>query len=60
MSIDKKKIVDADEAGLITTLKNLWPFMWPSDRPDLKLRVLYATIFMVLAKVVTVLSLIHI
>ncbi|MEM8749546.1 MAG: ABC transporter ATP-binding protein/permease [Pseudomonadota bacterium] len=27
--------------------------MWPSDRPDLKLRVLYAACFLVLAKLVT-------
>ncbi len=29
--------------------------MWPSDRPDLKRRVVYASLFMVLAKIVTVL-----
>ncbi|MEM7215850.1 MAG: ABC transporter ATP-binding protein/permease [Pseudomonadota bacterium] len=48
-------IVDADEAGLLNTLGNLWPYMWPKDRPDLKLRVVYATLFMVLGKIVTVL-----
>ncbi|MCD2470292.1 ABC transporter ATP-binding protein/permease [Jiella sp. MQZ9-1] len=28
--------------------------MWPSDRPDLKMRVIYASIFLVLAKLLTV------
>lgn len=37
------------------TMINLWPYMWPSDRPDLKRRVLYASIFMVIGKIVTVL-----
>ena len=47
--------VSADPGTLWKTLSNLWPYMWPSDRPDLKRRVVYASIFMVLAKIVTVL-----
>ena len=50
-----RNAVDADEAGLLRTLKNLWPYMWPKERPDLKLRVVYATFFMVLGKIITVL-----
>ncbi|MEO0328119.1 MAG: ABC transporter ATP-binding protein/permease [Pseudomonadota bacterium] len=41
---------------MLRTLKNLWPYMWPENRPDLKLRVLYATVFMVLGKLITVLT----
>ncbi len=37
------------------TLRNLWPYMWPADRPDLKRRVGLALGVLVLAKVVTVL-----
>ncbi|MCO5145862.1 MAG: ABC transporter ATP-binding protein/permease [Aquamicrobium sp.] len=37
------------------TLANLWPFMWPADRTDLKWRVVWATVFLVLAKLVLVL-----
>jgi len=55
MSDTKQRLVDAGEAGLLKTLSNLWPYMWPSERPDLKRRVIYATIFMVTAKIVTVL-----
>jgi len=34
-------------------LRRLWPYMWPSDRPDLKMRVAYAAFFLVIAKLVT-------
>ncbi|MCB1488769.1 MAG: ABC transporter ATP-binding protein/permease [Bauldia sp.] len=37
------------------TLLNLWPYMWPGDRPDLKRRVGVALVVLVAAKVVTVL-----
>ena len=36
-------------------LVNLWPYMWPSDRPDLKRRVVVALLILVAAKVITVL-----
>ncbi|EBW1603960.1 ABC transporter ATP-binding protein/permease, partial [Salmonella enterica subsp. enterica serovar Kottbus] len=48
------KTVSADSGSLFSTLRNLWPFMWPSDRPDLKARVLWATVFLVVAKLVLV------
>ena len=35
-------------AARFPTLWNLWPYMWPADRPDLKLRVLIA--FVALAR----------
>ncbi len=37
-------------------LKGLLPYMWPKDRPDLKLRVVLAMIALVIAKVITVLT----
>ncbi|WP_062011715.1 ABC transporter ATP-binding protein/permease [Aureimonas sp. AU4] len=36
------------------TLRNLWPYMWPKERPDLQNRVLWATFYLVLAKLLTV------
>lgn len=54
-SDDAKPFVDAGRGGMKGTMINLWPYMWPSDRPDLKRRVLYASIFMVIGKIVTVL-----
>ncbi|WP_417423470.1 ABCB family ABC transporter ATP-binding protein/permease [Hoeflea sp.] len=48
------KTVSADQGNPLGTLKNLWPYMWPADRPDLKLRVLWATLFLLLSKIVLI------
>ncbi len=53
---NKQKAVSADAGSTLTTLANLWPYIWPSDRPDLKKRVLLAVFALVIAKFVTVLS----
>ena len=46
--------VSGDSGETFSTLRNLWPYMWPSDRPDLKMRVVWASFFLVLAKLLTV------
>ncbi|MDW9622402.1 ABC transporter ATP-binding protein/permease [Sinorhizobium meliloti] len=51
----QKKTVSADSANPIETIANLWPYMWPADRIDLKLRVVWATVILVFAKAVLVL-----
>ena len=43
------------EKGMMATLRNLWPYMWPGDRPDLKARVVWAALFLVAAKLLTLL-----
>ncbi|GGE97547.1 ABC transporter ATP-binding protein/permease [Stappia taiwanensis] len=48
--------VSADEASTLSTLRGLWPFIWPHDRADLKVRVGLALIALVIAKIVTVIS----
>lgn len=50
-----KKTVSADDSNPLATIRNLWPYMWPSERPDLKKRVVWATFFLVLAKLVLML-----
>ena len=35
------------------TLRNLWPYIWPADRADLKTRVFLALALLILAKFVT-------
>lgn len=52
-ALAKKPIVSGDRGTLLRTLVHLWPFIWPSDRQDLKLRVLLATGLLFLAKVAT-------
>ena len=49
------KTVSADSGSTFRTLTNLWPYMWPADRADLKLRVVWAAIFLVIAKLVLIL-----
>ncbi|MBB5751194.1 ABCB family ABC transporter ATP-binding protein/permease [Prosthecomicrobium pneumaticum] len=43
-----------DGEGGLATVRRLWPYIWPSDRPDLRLRVFLAIVVLALAKVVTV------
>jgi ATP-binding cassette subfamily B protein len=47
--------ISADRGATIAAVRNLWPYMWPSDRPDLKRRVVYSLAALVAAKVATVL-----
>ncbi|SIP92671.1 ATP-binding cassette, subfamily B [Rhizobium sp. RU35A] len=49
---DRKKTVSADSGNPLATLVNLWPYMWPGERPDLKARVVWATLFLFVAKFV--------
>jgi ATP-binding cassette, subfamily B, heavy metal transporter len=44
----------AAPASLISTAVRLWPYIWPKDRADLKLRVLFAIVLMVAAKLTTI------
>ena len=45
--------VSADGGALSRTIVHLWPFIWPHDRADLKLRVVWAMAMLVVAKIVT-------
>lgn len=47
---NKKQTVSAEEGDVLTTVKNLWPYMWPSDRPELKMRVILAIVALLAAK----------
>src|ERR1700687_4257639 len=43
----------AEKATLIGTLVHLWPYIWPSDRADLKMRVVWSVVLLLVAKVAT-------
>ena len=43
-----------ERATLAGTVRLLWPYIWPSDRVDLKLRVLFAVALMLMSKLVTI------
>jgi len=49
------KTVSAESGTMFSTLRNLWPYMWPAGRADLKSRVVWATAFLVTAKLVLML-----
>ncbi|KQW31032.1 metal ABC transporter permease [Rhizobium sp. Root274] len=55
MTDRKKKTVSADSGNPTETLVNLWPYMWPADRMDLKMRVVWATVFLIVSKFVLIL-----
>jgi uncharacterized protein with HEPN domain len=46
--------VTVGKATLLRTLMHLWPYIWPYDRRDLKLRVFAATVLLFLAKLATI------
>src|SRR5215469_5423332 len=46
--------VSADRGALLATLIHLWPYIWPSDRSDLKLRVLGSLVLLLAAKLATI------
>jgi ATP-binding cassette subfamily B protein len=49
---EKTKTVSAESGKTMQTIVNLWPYMWPADRPDLKMRVVWASFFLVIAKII--------
>src|SRR5215467_9778541 len=49
-----KREVSADGGRLTRTLVSLWPYIWPSDRPDLQRRVLWSLVLLVAAKLATI------
>ena len=46
--------VSADRGALFMTVVHLWPYIWPAERRDLKLRVLAALGLLLAAKLATV------
>jgi ATP-binding cassette subfamily B protein len=49
-----KREVSAARGALFPTLRNLWPYIWPSDRRDLQARVIFALLLLLLAKLATI------
>jgi ATP-binding cassette subfamily B protein len=43
----------AQRATLIGTLIHLWPYIWPGDRVDLKMRVVWSFVLLLVAKLAT-------
>src|ERR1700723_2008227 len=41
------------QATLAGTLAHLWPYIWPGDRADLKMRVVWSVVLLLIAKLAT-------
>jgi ATP-binding cassette, subfamily B, heavy metal transporter len=50
----KREVSAADSGPLWRTLVNLWPYIWPSERPDLRRRVLWSLVLLLAAKLATI------
>ena len=50
-----RSTVSADQGALLSTVRNLWDYMWPADRPDLRMRAVLAIGALLLAKVASTL-----
>ncbi len=53
-SVRKGRRVSAEDGDTFQTLKALWPYLWPHDRNDLKVRVILALFVLIIAKVINV------
>lgn len=42
-----------ERATLIGTLTHLWPYIWPGDRADLRMRVVWSVVLLLVAKLAT-------
>nr|WP_319485310.1 ABC transporter ATP-binding protein/permease [uncultured Cohaesibacter sp.] len=52
---ESAKDIDA-EASAFSTLRKLWPYIWPANRQDLKMRVALAVTALALGKIINVLT----
>jgi len=46
--------VSASRGALFSTVIHLWPYIWPSDRHDLKVRVIGAMVLLLVGKLATI------
>ena len=42
------------DSSMWRTVRGFWPYLWPDDRADLRMRIIWATLLLVLAKLVTI------
>jgi ATP-binding cassette, subfamily B, heavy metal transporter len=50
----KREVSAADGGSLFSIMRGLWPYIWPAERRDLKLRVAVAMLLLLAAKLVTI------
>ncbi|UGX88066.1 ABCB family ABC transporter ATP-binding protein/permease [Phyllobacterium meliloti] len=50
-----EKTVSSESGKTLQTIRNLWDYMWPDERPDLKMRVVWASFYLLISKIVLIL-----
>ena len=50
---DAPAATSIERGTLMSTLVHLWPYIWPGDRADLKMRVFWSMVLLVIAKLAT-------
>src|SRR5256886_16245660 len=50
----KREVSATGGGSLISIMRGLWPYIWPTERRDLKLRVAVAMLLLLAAKLVTI------
>lgn len=50
---DDAPAASIERGTLMSTLVHLWPYIWPGDRADLKMRVFWSMVLLVIAKLAT-------
>jgi ATP-binding cassette, subfamily B, heavy metal transporter len=53
INLMKQNTNSTENSGGIATFKKLIPYMWPKERPDLRWRILWASVFLLFAKLLT-------
>ena len=43
---NRSRRVSAERGALTATIRGLWPYLWPSDRADLRMRIVWATLIL--------------
>lgn len=49
-----KPVISAGSGGFISTFRALWPYLWPAERADLRMRVLVAFGLLVIGRVILI------
>src|SRR3954469_26076099 len=49
----KREVSAEDRGSLLAIMRGLWPFIWPTDRPDLQRRVGFSMLLLLAAKLAT-------
>src|SRR3954453_23914900 len=50
----KREVSTEDGGSLLAIMRGLWPFIWPTDRPDLQRRVGFSMVLLLAAKLATI------